>query len=307
MMTPSNFFDYPHRRKGLDHSLFEMRYLRSSPGVHWGNRKTLALWISVDVEFFPLNMGTKPFMPTGGPARPYPDVWNYSTRDYGNRVGLYRILRALESAGANATYFVQSSVAERYPVLLGDLLKSGGEIACGGVDMGHIHHSGLDSTTEEQWIRQSVDVLQQKTSTKVLGWHSPASYQSSITSQLVSAAGLDYIVDWSNDDMPYPMATGEKSITAMPLSCELNDKRILFEQHQSLAAFESQLFAAYEVLKAEASLDQGRILSISLSPWVIGQPYRIQALNRLLQAVLKDPQVFCATAAELLPSVQRSF
>jgi allantoinase len=306
-MTPSNFFDYPYRRKGLDHSLFEMRYLKAAPGVNWGNGKKLALWLAVDVEFFPLDMASRPFVPTGGPSRPYPDIWNYSTRDYGTRVGLYRILRALESADAKATYFVQSSVAERYPVLMDDLLKTNGEIASGGIDMGHIHHSGVDSAKEEEWIRQAVDVLQQRTGKKVLGWHSPASYQSSITSHLAAAAGLEYIADWSNDDMPYPMATPGKRLIAMPLSCELNDRRILFEQHQALAAFESQLMAAFEALKEEASTDQGRILSISLSPWVIGQPYRIQALNRLLRTILSDPEVFSATASELMPSIQRSF
>lgn len=304
MMNGSNYFDYPHRRQGLDHGLFDMRYLKSAPGIRWGQGKSLALWLAVDVEFFPLDMPAKPFMPTGGPARPYPDIWNYSTRDYGNRVGLYRMMRTLDALGARATAFVQSSVAERYPVLVRDLVKSGWEMAAGGIDMGHLHHCNVDRDVEQAWVRQSVDVLQQAVGQKIQGWHSPASSESTHTPELVAAAGLDYIVDWSNDDQPYPMHVGDNALLSFPLSCELSDKRILFEQHQTLAAFESQMLAAYEVLKAEATPERGRVLSISLSPWVMGQPYRIKALERVLRVMLADPAVFSATAADMLPAIQ---
>lgn len=304
MAAPEGYFDYPHRAKGLDHSLFEMRYLKTAPGLAWGNGKSVALWITVGVDFFPLDMPKKPFMPTGGMSRPYPDIWNYSSRDYGNRVGIYRMMKSLAAHGVKATAFVNAAVAERYPVLMRDLLDAEWEIAASGYDMGHLHHGGMPLDEEKALVEKSVGILRDLVGERLKGWHSPAFSESFSTPALVAEAGLEYIADWVNDDMPFAMQAGGKSLTSLPMSYELSDTRILFEQNQSLASFEAQVLAAFEVLKAEATPERGRILSISLSPWVIGQPYRIQALNRLLGTLLADANVFSATGDELLGLVR---
>jgi allantoinase len=299
MAAPAGYFDYPFRRKGLDHDHFDMRYLKHAAPVQWPGAKSVALFVTVGVDCYPLDMGGKPFVPPGGNWRPYPDLWTYATRDYGNRVGLYRILKVCEAYGMRATAFVQGEIAKRHPRIVGDLIGSGCEIAAGGLDMGHIHAGALEEETERGYIDATLEALAAAGATDVRGWRSPAFSETARTLPLLAAAGLSYCGDWVNDDMPYAMRTVAGPLVAMPYQYERADMRILFEQNQSLEEFESQILAAFDVLKAEATPESGRVMSLALSPWVIGQPYRIKALQRLFAVLARDPAVWIGTGSEI--------
>jgi len=298
MSVGSAYFDYPWRRKGLDHDLFSMRYLVDSKPVNWPGGKPVALWVSVDIDWFPLDMGSKPFVPPGGMVKAYPDVWNYTARDYGNRIGIYRLLDVMTAAGATATAFINGEVARRYPLLLDAVGEAGWEIAAHGLDMGHLHHSGLDRETERKLVVETPAMLT-RGKNRPVGWHSPAYGESFATPELVAEAGFSYIADWVNDEMPYRIDTKAGPLVSMPIAYELSDKRILFEQNQRLDEFTSQIRAALTTLKAESTPEDGRILAISLSPWVTGQPYRIAAWRELMTELMADEAVWCATGCEL--------
>ena len=116
---------YPHRRRGLDHAWFPLQ-----PTINgrrrWPDGKRVALWITVPVEFFPLDAPAQPLRPLGGLALGYPDLWNLSSRDYGLRVGIYRVMRALDDFGVRATAAVNSEVAGRYPRIIDEIAKRTG-------------------------------------------------------------------------------------------------------------------------------------------------------------------------------------
>lgn len=280
------YFDYPHRRPGLDHDRYDHRYLVDAPAVAWPNGAPIALWITVPVHHFPLDMTARPFVPAGGMTRVAPDVWNYTLRDYGNRVGIFRIMRMLADRNLTATAAMSARIAERYPVLLDAIVGRGWEVMASGMDMGRLHHGGLPIEEEKALVDDSFAILRRASGQPVTGWHSPEFSESSNTPDLVAAAGGDHVADYLNDDMPYAMRTKAGALTAMPLSEELSDKKILYVQNQPLAAWEQQVLAAHDVLRAEGEGGAPRILSLTLTPWVIGQPYRIQALARVLDAIL---------------------
>jgi allantoinase len=259
------YFDYPHRRPGLDHDRFDMRYLRHAAPARLPNGAKVALWVTVHVEFFPMDMGRQPFLAPGGLERPYPDYWNFTTRDYGNRVGIFRVMRSLEEAGVKATAAVNSEVAARYPLLIEEIVRRGWEVMASGVDMGTLHHGTLALEDERALVRKSVSTLRQVAGGPVTGWHSPAFSESANSLDLVAGEGIAYVADWINDDMPFPMRTKAGPLVAMPLTYELSDRRILFQQHQALHEFEHQVLAAFDCLKGEAETQGGRILSLRLS------------------------------------------
>ena len=103
----------------------------------------MALWVAVHVAEFPMDMPRTPFVAPGGVDRPYPSYWDYTQRDYGNRVGIYRLMRTLDARGLRATALVNSAVAKRYPALASEIAASQWEVAAAGVDMGRLHHGGL--------------------------------------------------------------------------------------------------------------------------------------------------------------------
>jgi len=297
-----DYFHYPHRRKGLDHDRFDRRYLRDLPKVDWPDGQRLKIWLTVHFEHFPMDMPSKPFVAPGGMDRPYPSVWDFSTRDYGNRVGIFRLFKVLDKHGVRATAAMNSEVAERYPYLLQEILRRNWEIAAAGTDMGRLYHGELDRETEEAMVSESLETLRRLSGQAVTGWHSPAHSQSASTPDIVAERGGKYLADWINDDMPYAFRTRAGEVTQLPLSWDLSDHKILFSQNMPIVDYAYQLDAAFDALELESRTRGARILSMSLSPWIIAQPSRIKALDRLLSRFLSVEGVGLATGEELRQS-----
>ncbi|GIT01551.1 MAG: hypothetical protein CM1200mP27_01760 [Chloroflexota bacterium] len=51
-------------------------------------------------------------------VRPFPDFPRFSHREYGHRVGIFRVLDVLQKLGINATVAMDSQTAEHYPYLV---------------------------------------------------------------------------------------------------------------------------------------------------------------------------------------------
>jgi peptidoglycan/xylan/chitin deacetylase (PgdA/CDA1 family) len=296
-----NYLDYPWRRRGLDHDRFPHRNLPQAAPVVWPGKARVALWIAVHVGHYPMDMPKLPFMAPGGMERPYPSYWDYTQRDYGNRVGIYRLMRALDARGLRATALANAVLATCYPALASEIAASEWEVAAAGVDMGRLHHGGLAESEERALVQEAVGILREAFGPAVRGWHSPAHSQSLRTLDLVAEAGLDYVADWVNDDMPYHVSTSAGPLTAMPLAWDLSDQRLLFQQHMATEDFTDQAFRAFQTLYAEAAATGGgRILTLTLTPWVMGQPHRIRALGILLDRLLAHAGVWPATGAEIV-------
>src|SRR5262249_41468788 len=119
---------YRHRRPGLDHDSFIHEATFKRPAIAWPGHKRIALWITVPIEFFPLDAPTLPVCPLGGLDRGYPDFWGYSNRDYGTRIGVYRIMRVLDALGLRATAAVNAVVATHYPRIIEELCGETGRL-----------------------------------------------------------------------------------------------------------------------------------------------------------------------------------
>jgi allantoinase len=300
MSVGKTYFDYPHRRPGLDHDRFAYRNLFKTKTIAWPGGARVALWVTVHLDFFPLDMGATPFRPIGAVERTYPDYWNYTLRDYGNRVGVFRVMRALERHGVKASAAMNSDVAVRYPALLRAATKAGWEVVASGVNMGRLHHSGLAIEDERALVAEAIGTLRRLSGQTVLGWHSPAHAESPATLDLVAAEGIAYVADWINDDMPFPLRTASGTLHAMPLTHELSDRTILWQTHQSSDDYAEQALAAFRTLFAEAREHGGRILSLAIHPWITGQPHRLRSFERVLHEITAHAGVWPATGAEVL-------
>jgi len=292
---------YTYRRLGLDHRWFEHEPTHRRQRITWPENKFIALWIVVPVEFFPLDAPLQPIRPLGALDRGYPDFWSYSNRDYGTRIGIYRIMRVLDALGLRATATVNSAIAARYPRVVNEIVRRGWEIACGGVDMGHIHQQKLSLEVERTLVQSSRDALQKASGQSIVGWHSPGHAQSSNTLQLLAEQGFKYMMDWANDDMPYGMNTEAGPLVAMPLTYEWSDRVLLVQHNLTVDEYDRQVMHAFQHLLSEAKkLGSGRILSLSISPWIMGYPHRIAVLERMLKKVLDSGVVWNATGKEIV-------
>jgi len=296
---PDDYFIYPHRRRGLDHGFYPHRNLAEAPRVTWPGGKPMALWVAVHVGHFPLDMSNKPFPVPGGMERPYPSYWDYTQRDYGNRVGIFRLLRALSARGLRATALTSAVLATRHPALLRHMRDAGWEVAAAGLDMGRVHHAGLAEAEERAMVEEAMALLTEG-GARPTGWHSPAHSQSLNTLSLVAEAGARYVTDWVNDDLPYRVTTPAGPLLSLPLNWDLSDQRMLFQQHMATEEYADAVRAARDQLLTEAtSSGGGRILCVTITPWVMGHPHRMAAFEALLDDLLAGGKVWPATGAEI--------
>ena len=295
-MISDDYLKYPGRRYGMDHDRYAWSMLHTRAKIAWPGGARIALWVTTALQWFPLDQQGKPFKPLGSLQTAYPDLRHYTLRDYGNRVGVYRIMKALERHGIKASVPVNAAVAARYPSLVRECVARGWEIVGHGLDMDHLHYEGM--TDEKALISKSLDVLRQFS--KVRGWLSPAKSESKATLDLLAAEGIDYVCDWVNDDMPYPMKAGGRTLYAMPHSADVDDAAILIGMHHDEDELRDQLIDHFDVLYEESATQGGRIMSIPLHSWVIGQPYRIGTLEAVLAHIMRHRGVWPATGAEIL-------
>lgn len=126
------YLEYNERSYGMDHQRYDWSMLAERKAVNWPQGKTLAVWINVGLQQYPLDQKGIPFKVPGGMTMPYPDLRHFSLRDYGNRVGLYRFLKAFDKFGVKATFAINTELAEQNPYLLDVINKRGDEIICHG-------------------------------------------------------------------------------------------------------------------------------------------------------------------------------
>ena len=297
------YLTYPKRREGMDQDLYTPSPMPSRKPVTWPGGKPVAVTLLVNLEWFPITPSDEPFRAPGHMVTPYPDYRHYTAREYGTRVGFYRLLDAFEKAGVKATIAVNSAIAERYPSIIADITSAGHEIIAHSTDMNGTIASTLPEEEERALITTARDTLAKAMGKAPRGWQSIARSQSWNTPRLLVEEGFDYMCDWVNDDLPYHAFTEAGSITSVPFNYELSDRQMISIQQQSMDSVAQQIEDALSWLKAEAArYGSGRVLPFTLTPYITGLPYRMDAFEALLGRMAADDATWFATAGDLVDS-----
>lgn len=303
MSLDDSHFEYPNRRHGMDHNFYDWSMLADRQPVTWPDKKPLALWVNVALQFFPLDQRGKPFAPPGGMVTAYPDLRHYTLRDYGNRVGVYRVFRALDRHELAASVAMNARLAERAPYLLERVVERGHEVICHGWDMDTPHYGGLDEAAERDIVHKSLRLLRQKSGQPVTGWLSPGKSQSLATPGLLADNGVQFMCDWINDDMPFVFRSAAGELTALPLSTELEDRFVIIANGHSESEWADQVIDACDFLIAEAEASGGgRLLALNIHPWMLGQPHRIGQLERALAHIAATGKAWSAAPGDIVAS-----
>ncbi|MEM9234952.1 MAG: polysaccharide deacetylase family protein, partial [Pseudomonadota bacterium] len=144
MPLPDDYLTYPHRKAGMDNPHYGWSPADRRDRIELADGTKALVTIIVPVEFFPLDPPSAPFKHPGAMKTFYPDLRHYTVRDYGNRVGIFRLLRLFGERGLKATFAINAEVAHRYPPLIDQIRSAGHEIAAHGVSTAHLHHEGLN-------------------------------------------------------------------------------------------------------------------------------------------------------------------
>ncbi len=304
MPLNDDYLHYPERAHRMDHDRYDWSDMFERAPIQWPNQARVALWVMPILQWFPLDMSGKPFRAPGGLTMPFPDYRHYTNRDYGNRIGIYRILKVLKELNVPASVAVNGVIAQRYPALMRDLLAHDVEIVGHGQDAAQVLHSGMSEADENALIAGALKTLRDASGQAVTGWLSPGRAQSLRTPELLAANGVAYACDWANDDLPYAMRTANGPIFAMPHAQETDDRTVMLDFHHTEDDWLRQVQDRFDVLYRESAEFGGRVMSLPLHAWVAGVPYRIGAVREALRYILGHDGVWAATGADILQAFQ---
>ena len=195
---------------------------------------------------------------------------------------MYRLLDALKKVNAKASVAMNSAIAERYPELAQDIVNDGHEIIAHSTDMNAAVATGVDPEVEKRYISESISKLEAITGQKPAGWLSIARSQSFNTPSLLAEAGLKYMCDWVNDELPYEMETPSGSIKNIPLNHELSDRQIINVQQHSVDSYVEQIQDAWNWLHHGSRQLWRPNAAVEFDPYIMGLPYRMDTFERLL-------------------------
>ena len=297
------------RRLGMDHEHYDWSPLNSRGILRWPNDARVALCALVSLDHMEWQPPEGSFqagnLAGGSAARPFPDYTRMSHREYGHRVGIFRVLDALEQSGIPATVAMDSLTAENYPYLVRHCLDRGCEIIAHGVSASRMITSNMTVEEEKSYIRESIDAITSATGSAPRGWLGPEYGESTRTPQLLAEAGLAYVCDWANDEQPYHLKSPDGEIAALPVMWELDDVGAIANRKVHVHRYGDLLKEGFDRLYHDGATN-GRVLVLSLHPFLIGQPFRIGYLEDALSHMVRREGVWTASGSEVVDWYRRN-
>ena len=280
----------------MEHGRFEYSGIGRRPPMRLPDGARVAVWVTPNIEHFQWD---KPAISiTGMTTRFSPDVLNYGWRDYGARVGVWRLFEIFERQGIPATAALNSDVCRFYPQIIEEGRRLGWEWMAHGRSNSEI--IATDSEDEERaLIREVLDTIERATGRRARGWLGPALTETHRTLDLLAEEGVEYVADWCNDDHPYRMKTRKGSIVALPYALEIGDIPVFMEQGGSGEDFYKLIVDQFDVLYQEGAAN-ARVLSIAVHPFLVGHGFRAKYFEKALAYIRSHDKVWLTTGGALL-------
>lgn len=277
------------------HGRYDYSPIVDRPVLRWPNGARVAVWVIPNIEHFQFNRHATSIA-GGGVLNP--DVRNYAWRDYGVRVGIWRMMEIMEKHGVRGTVALNSDVCREYPRIIEEGKKLKWEW------MGHgttnsILLNAQPEAEERALIKECVGTITRGVGKAPRGWLSPALSETVHTLDILAEHGIEYVGNWVNDDQPYPMRVKKGAMFAMPYSQELNDIPALLGLHQSPERFGQMICDQFDVLYEDGA-KTGRVMSICLHPFLVGHPHRSKYFAKALAHVTSRQEVWLATGSEII-------
>ena len=267
------------------------------PVISWPNEARVALWVSPNIEYYEYLPPISKFR-NHWPRSPHPDAQQYASRDYGNRVGFWRMLEVLDKHDIRCTVSLNEAVLEHFAEIREAMLARNWEYMSHGIyNTRNLY--GMTEEEEREFYRDCIETLKKYTGKQLKGMLGPGLSNTERTPDLMAEAGLVYHADWFIDDQPLPIKVKEGRLISVPYTIELNDVLVLgLLSPLGGEAFAQAIKDQFDRLYAEGA-QSGRVMCISLHPYLIGLPHIIRYLDEALAYILSHDGVWKTTAEDI--------
>lgn len=301
---------YTELREGMDHEHYAWSPLIGREDLRWPDGARMALCVIVTLEQLDWKVPAGTYQSPGlyshlAMQRPILEFWAISHREYGHRVGVFRVLEVLKRHGIRPTVAMDALTAAHYPYLVRHCVKEGAEIIGHGLSASQMITSRMGEEEERAYISDSIAAIESATGAKPKGWFGPEYGESTRTPRLLAEAGIRYVCDWANDEQPYRMTTPKGEIYALPMMVELDDLFSLRDRRFPIDEFAINLTDAFDAVYRD-SVKTGRVLVLNIHPWLMGQPFRIRYLNDALGHMTRRQGVWAASGGEIIDWYRRN-
>jgi peptidoglycan/xylan/chitin deacetylase (PgdA/CDA1 family) len=272
------------------HGRYEHSAITHRPRFEWPNKARLAVYFALGVEHYAFGEGITENLVSG---MPHPDVLNASWREYGNRVGAWRLLRYFSDVGIPLSILLNSAVCEHAP----DLIDAARLAGCEFIAHGYSNSdslAGLAEAAESAYVERVAQQMQGSTGTRPLGWASPWIAETLSTPDILSEHGYTYVLDWCMDDQPVWLKTRGRPLLSVPYSQEINDSSTIIGRRSSATDFASMIIDQFDEMR-ETPGDEPLVMSVILHSFISGQPFRLRALRRAVEHVAKHASALWIT------------
>jgi len=260
------------------HGRYDYSAIETRRDYSWPGGKRLAFYVAVNVEHFAFRAG-RGADPTnrGGPQT----TRNYAWRDYGVRVGVFRLFRLLDELRLPATILLNSAVCEHYPAIVARIKARGDDV------VGHGRTNaeelvGLWEDDEARLIAETTEGIARHFWTRPTGWMGPGAVETDVTPDLLKEAGYTHTLDWPVDDQPIWMRTRAGPLLSVPYPFELNDMGATINRDHTGRAFAAMITDQFDEMVEQAQ-DQPLVMAVSLHGFIVGQPFRLRPLREALR------------------------
>jgi peptidoglycan/xylan/chitin deacetylase (PgdA/CDA1 family) len=278
----------------LENARYPYWPLPDRPAIRWPNGARVAFWVVPNIEHFRFEGGER----TAGTADP--DVYTFGWRDYGLRVGIWRIMDILDRHGIRATAALNSEVCRFEPQVITAGNERGWEWMAHGITNSE-RLIGMDEPAERETIRTAIQTISEHTGATPTGWLGPGLGETARTPDLLAEAGITYVGDWCADDQPFPLRVRSGRLLALPYSIEFNDIPVFTRKGHTPQQFFEMIRDQFDVLYEEGQ-ESGRVMALALHPYLSGHPYRARWLDRALEYITGHTGVWLATGGEIARS-----
>lgn len=281
-----------------DHGRFAYQPITQRPDYQWPNHSRLAIYIGLNLEHFMFGQGMGARL---GPASPEPDVLNYSWREYGNRVGAWRMLDLFNELQLPAGVIINTALYDHCPDLIHAFANRGDEL----IAHGHTNseqQGTLNEADETALLAHCKKTIAQHSQQTPNGWLSPWISESLLTPDLLQETGYQYNLNWCHDDQPNRMTTRNgQFIWSIPYPQELNDIPMIVARQMDAKDFAEMIIDNFNEMLMQ-SQQQPLVMGIALHPYLMGQPYRLHHLRKALQHIQQyrdNNQIWFTTPGEI--------
>lgn len=286
---------------------YDYRPLPERGPLRWPQDKQVALILTFNLETWDLTKDSDQPYYAGGPAilpdslpAHTPDFPNYTWREYGQRVGIWRLMDLFDELGVAASCTTNAVTFERRKPMVDAALERGWEVLAHNYEQGELlTNFAHDEQAERDVIRRSIEIYEQHTGRRPVGWLSSSLRGTLNTCEILAEEGFKFYCDLMNDDQPYPVHTSKGEIIALPYSNEINDFTLLTRRGHTTDEYRDILIEELSVLLEEGRT-QARIMNVGLHPHVSGRAYRVRALREFLAFAQEQPGVWWPTREALV-------